>query len=56
MQNRPLKINLGAGREPLSDYVNTDWYGDLPGIDLVFNLLHLPYPFECATNEEAGGW
>lgn len=44
-----LKINLGAGREPLQGFVNTDWYS-LPGIDFVFNLLHIPYPFQdgCA--------
>lgn len=39
-----LKINLGAGAEPKDGFVNVD-HLDLPGIDIVHNLVMLPYPF-----------
>lgn len=40
-----MKINLGAGEDQFEGYVNVD-HLDLPGIDVVHNLLHFPYPFE----------
>ena len=53
--DEPLRLNLGAGREPLEGWTNTDWY-DLPGIDLVFNLLHLPYPFDDERADSVRMW
>lgn len=49
-----LKINLGAGEDQFEGYVNVDFI-DLPGIDVVHNLMDFPYPFEdgCATNVKA---
>jgi predicted SAM-dependent methyltransferase len=46
-----IKIDLGAGRYPSEGYVNLDWY-ELPGIDVLHNLLDLPWPFgdACATH------
>lgn len=41
----PLKINLGAGADPTEGYVNVDMV-DLPGIDVVHNLMSFPYCFE----------
>lgn len=40
-----MKINLGAGTDQFEGYVNVDYLA-LPGIDVVHNLLHFPYPFE----------
>lgn len=40
-----LKINIGAGTDIQSGYVNVDIV-DLPGIDVVHNLMHYPWPFE----------
>lgn len=42
-----LKINLGCGSEPDlgPEWRNVDWL-ELPGVDVVHNLLQLPYPFE----------
>lgn len=37
-------INLGAGADPTPGYVNVDML-DLPGIDIVHNLMDFPYPF-----------
>lgn len=51
---RPLRINLGAGADPLEGYVNVDML-DLPGIDVVHNFMDFPYPFgdESATHIKA---
>lgn len=55
LHDKLLRLNLGAGREPMEGWTNTDWY-DLPGIDLVFNLLHLPYPFADASAQTVRAW
>ncbi len=49
-----LKINLGAGEDQFAGYVNVDFV-DLPGIDVVHNLMDFPYPFEdgCASEIKA---
>ena len=46
-----MKINLGAGEDQFEGYVNVD-YLDLPGIDVVHNLLQFPYPFEDGIAEK----
>lgn len=38
-------INLGCGSEPSPNFVNVDWL-QLPGVDIVHNLLLFPWPFE----------
>lgn len=45
-----MKINLGAGQDQKEGYVNCDFL-DLPGIDKIFNLIDLPYPFEDGVAE-----
>lgn len=45
------KINLGAGEDPTDGWVNVDVV-DLPGIDLVHNLIKFPYPFPDACADE----
>jgi SAM-dependent methyltransferase len=40
-----LRINLGAGQDQFEGFVNVDFL-DLPGIDVVHNLMTFPYPFE----------
>jgi predicted SAM-dependent methyltransferase len=52
---KDLRINLGAGREALEGWFNTDWY-DLPGIDLVQNLLFMPYPFGDESAKVVRAW
>lgn len=39
-----IRISLGAGTEPEEGFVNVDIVS-LPGIDVVHNLMHFPYPF-----------
>lgn len=46
-----VKINLGAGNDPTSGFVNVDIL-DLPGIDVVHNLMDFPYPFEDGSATE----
>lgn len=46
-----IKINLGAGADCLDGYVNVD-HLDLPGIDVVHNLMNFPYPFDDASATE----
>lgn len=52
--SQPDKINLGAGADPTEGYINVDLL-DLPGIDVVHNLMDFPYPFgdESATHIRA---
>lgn len=47
------KISLGAGTEieQGKDWVNVDLL-DLPGIDVVHNLMNFPYPFEDESADE----
>lgn len=47
----PIKINLGAGSEPTSEWVNVDWI-DQEGIDVVHNLLEFPWPFDDGVADE----
>lgn len=48
------KINFGAGEDQFEGYVNVDML-DLPGIDVVHNLMEFPYPFDdnSASNIKA---
>jgi predicted SAM-dependent methyltransferase len=39
------RLSLGAGAEPEKGYINVDLL-DLPGIDVVHNLMEFPWPFE----------
>jgi SAM-dependent methyltransferase len=39
------KLNLGAGKDIRSDYINVD-YKKFAGIDVVHNLNKIPYPFK----------
>ncbi len=45
------KLNLGAGRKCLKDYVNLDII-KYEGIDVVWNLEETPLPFQDETFEE----
>lgn len=45
------RINLGAGNDPTPGFVNVDML-DLPGIDVVHNLMDFPYPFEDESAAE----
>lgn len=47
----PIKINLGAGSEPKEGWINVDWV-DEPGINIVHNLLHFPWPFDDHVADE----
>lgn len=44
------RISFGAGHEAEQGFTNVDIV-DMPGIDVVHNLMHFPYPFEdeCAN-------
>lgn len=43
-----LRINLGAGEDLQAGWTNVDMI-ELPGIDVVHNLIHFPYPFEDSS-------
>lgn len=45
------KINLGAGEDQKEGFINVDLV-DLPGIDVVHNLMEFPYPFEDGSADE----
>jgi SAM-dependent methyltransferase len=47
-----MKLNFGAGEEPELEkgWLNVDMI-DLPGIDIVHNLMDFPYPFENESAE-----
>lgn len=50
--NKPsIKINLGAGEDQFEGFINVDLV-DLPGIDVVHNLMEFPYPFETSSADE----
>jgi hypothetical protein len=51
VQEKKLKINLGAGTDNTPDWHNVDAV-DLPGIDTVHNLIHFPYPFDDNSADE----
>ncbi|MCL5014996.1 MAG: glycosyltransferase [Firmicutes bacterium] len=44
---QPLKLNLGSGSFALSNYVNCD-IRDVPGVDCLTDVRHLPFPNSCA--------
>ena len=48
-----MKINLGCGMEPNLErgWINLDWL-DLPGIDVIHNLLVYPWPFDDNVADE----
>jgi len=47
----PMKLNLGCGTDIRSGYVNCDTLA-LDGVDKVFDLNHLPYPFDDNSADE----
>lgn len=47
----PIKINLGCGKEPTEGWVNVDWIAQ-EGVDVVHNLLSVPWPFGDGVAEE----
>lgn len=47
----PLRLNLGCGADIRPGWVNLD-NRPLPGVDVVHNILHLPWPFPDAHFEE----
>ena len=49
-----MKLNLGAGRNPMSGYVNVD-RAALPGIGVVHDLESFPLPFDDDTFDEVIG-
>lgn len=46
-----VRINLGAGEDIQAGWTNVDMI-DLPGIDVVHNLIKFPYPFEDNSAHE----
>lgn len=46
-----VKINIGAGTDIQEGYVNVDMV-ELPGIDVVHNLMNYPWPFEDSSANE----
>lgn len=46
-----IKINLGAGQDQKEGFINVDLV-DLPGIDIVHNLIEFPYPFKDEVADE----
>jgi SAM-dependent methyltransferase len=49
-----VKLNLGAGRNPIDGYVNVD-RAALPGIDVVHDLESFPLPFDDDVFDEIVG-
>tara|TARA_B100001245_G_C22893021_1_gene430415 strand:+ start:35 stop:1486 length:1452 start_codon:yes stop_codon:yes gene_type:complete len=50
-QRGGVRINLGAGEDPASGWINVDMIG-IEGIDVVHNLINFPYPFEDGVADE----
>lgn len=48
-----MKINLGAGGDPKEGMINVDML-DLPGIDVVHNLMDFPYPWDDNSADYIG--
>ncbi len=45
------KLNLGCGRDIKKDFINVD-YKKFDGVDLVYDLNKIPYPFKDNTFDE----
>lgn len=45
MYSKEQKLNIGAGKRPLKEYINLD-SRKLPGIDIVHDLNKYPWPFK----------
>lgn len=50
-QGEKMKINLGAGTDIQPGWTHVDMI-DMPGIDVVHNLIKFPYPFEDNSADE----
>ena len=48
---KPWKLNMGCGLNPESGYVNSDRV-PLPGVDVVCDFVHRPFPFRDNTFDE----
>jgi len=48
---KTTKLNLGCGRDIKKDFVNVD-YKKFNGVDLVYDLNKIPYPFKDNTFDE----
>lgn len=46
-----MKLNIGCGSDIREDYINIDRAKN-PGVDVVFDLEELPYPFEDNSVDE----
>lgn len=46
-----MKLNLGCGEDIREGYINID-YHSFEGVDKIFNLNHIPYPFEDSSITE----
>ena len=46
-----LRLNLGCGDKPLQGWTNVD-IRDLPGVDIVYDLRRLPWPFDSGDVDE----
>ncbi len=44
-----MKLNLGSGDRPLAGHLNVDLNLSAPGVDLVVDLNHYPWPFESQS-------
>lgn len=46
-----MRLNLGCGSQAEDGWINVDWL-EIPGVDVVHNLLLFPYPFEDESANE----
>ena len=47
-----MKLNLGSGGKPLEGYINVDRNPRAPGVNKVWDLDVLPWPFEDGSADE----
>lgn len=45
---KQVKLNLGCGSDIRKGFINIDWV-KFPGVDRVFNLNKIPYPFKTSS-------